>query len=180
MDSKVDLAKRVAGLRILFGLVWAVDAAFKFEPAFYHGLLTFIQAKDAGEPGWLNFWFHSWYRIIGLNPGFFTVVIIVFEVLIAMSLLFGVARRLTYALAIPFCFVIWGVGEAFGGPYVAGTTDINAGLIYVVVFLLLYAADGLSPPAWSLDPLITKRLPWWSKLADPPALKISSNPKSGR
>ena len=168
--TNLSLSKRVASLRILFGLIWAVDAAFKFEPAFYRGLLTFIMSKDAGEPSWLNFWFHSWYHIIGWSPGFFTVIIIILEVLIAVSLLFGIARRLTYALAIPFCFLIWGVGEAFGGPYVAGTTDINAGFIYVVVFLFLYVADGLSAPSWSLDPLITKRFAWWSVIANPPAL----------
>jgi len=170
--SKISLSKRIASLRILFGLIWLVDAAFKFEPAFFKGqaLLIFIRSKDAGEPSWLNPWFHLWYRIFGFNPEFFAIVILVIELLIALSLLFGIARRLNYALAVPFCFLIWGVGEAFGGPYVAGTTDINAGFIYVMVFLLLYVLDGLTRPSWSLDPLITKRFAWWAKIANPPSL----------
>jgi thiosulfate dehydrogenase [quinone] large subunit len=175
--TELSLSKRIATFRIMFGIIWAIDAAFKFEPAFYRGLLAFIQAKGAGEPGWLNFWFHGWNRIIGVNPMFFAITVLVIEVLIALSLLLGVARRLNYALAIPFCFLIWGVGESFGGPYVAGTTDINAGFIYVMVFLLLYAADGLATPSWSLDPLIQKHIKWWSKIANPPSLIKSSSTK---
>jgi thiosulfate dehydrogenase (quinone) large subunit len=173
-----SLANRVAGLRILFGLVWVVDASFKFEPAFYRGLLTFVMSKDASEPSWLNPWFHLWYRVFGVGPEFFAIIILIIEVLIALSLLLGVARRLTYASAIPFCFLIWGVGEAFGGPYVAGTTDINAGFIYVIVFLTLYVLDGLAPPSWSLDPYLEKRFRWWSTIANPPAFaKLQKSPR---
>lgn len=154
-------------LRIGFGVVWAVDAAFKFEPAFYRGILNTITAADAGEPSWLNPWFHAWFRIIGSNPQLFAVAIIIIESLIALSLLFGVARRLNYTLAIPFCLLIWSVSEGFGGPYVAGSTDIGAGLIYVFAFLLLYVLDGLTPPAWSLDTWLEKRIAWWHVVAHP-------------
>ena len=173
--KSLSLSKKVAILRIGFGIIWAIDAAFKFEPAFYRGLSTFLMSKDAGEPSWLNPWFHAWYKIIGVNPTLFAVIILIIEVLLALSLLLGVARRLSYALAIPFCFLIWGVGEAFGGPYVAGTTDINAGFIYVVVFILLYVLDGLTPPSWSLDPIISKRLSWWKKIANPPSSAKASS-----
>lgn len=181
ISSKVSLSKRIASLRILFGLVWVVDAIFKFEPAFYRGnaLSTFVVSKDTGEPSWLNPWFHFWFRLFGAHPEFFAIIILIIEVLIALSLVLGVARRITYAFAVPFCFLIWGVGEAFGGPYVAGTTDINAGFIYLIVFLLLYAADGLTRPSWSLDNLLVSRFKWWSKIANPPALaKIESSKSS--
>jgi thiosulfate dehydrogenase [quinone] large subunit len=183
--KKTSLSKRVASLRILFGLIWAIDAVFKFEPAFYRGLLTFVQSRGTGMPGWLNWWFHGWDRIIGFNPMLFAIAIIVIETLIALSLLLGIARRLNYLLAAFFMFLIWGVGEAFGGPYVAGSTDINAGFIYVVVFLLLYVADGLTPPSWSLDPWLSKRFRWWSKIANPPALATfvperTSSPRKSR
>lgn len=168
-----SLSKRVASLRILFGVIWAIDAGFKFEPAFYHGLLNIVKARDVGEPSWLNPWFHFWFKLLGENPVLFAFIILAIEVLIAISLLLGVARRLNYALAIPFCFLIWGVGEAFGGPYVSGTTDINAGIIYVLVFALLYIVDGLSSPSWSLDTLIARHLSWWAKIANPPDITKS-------
>ena len=34
--------------------------------------------------------------------------------------------------------VIWAVPEGLGGPYTAGATDIGTGIIYTLVFILLY------------------------------------------
>jgi thiosulfate dehydrogenase [quinone] large subunit len=162
------VSKRIAAVRILFGLVWAVDAAFKFEPAFYNGILSTIKGADSGEPGWLNHWFNFWYRVIGANPHLFAVILIIVETLTALSLLLGIARRLNYALGALMSFLIWSVAEGFGGPYVSGSTDIGAGFIYVIVFLALYAADSLVPPSWSLDPIIEKHINWWHVIATPP------------
>jgi thiosulfate dehydrogenase [quinone] large subunit len=160
-------ATNIACVRISFGIIWAIDAVFKYEPAFYRSLLTAVKSADAGEPGWLNSWFHSWYRIIGLDQRAFAIVIIIIETLVALALLLGVARRLSYALGAIFSFLIWSVGEGFGGPYVAGSTDVGAGIIYVVVFLLLYVADGGTLPLrWSLDSWLMKRISWWHVLAN--------------
>jgi thiosulfate dehydrogenase [quinone] large subunit len=161
-----SISKHIALVRISFGIIWAVDAFFKFEPAFYHGLLTMIKAKDAGEPSWLNPWFNAWYRIIGSNQHLFALIILIIEVFISLSLLLGIARRLNYALAALFSFLIWGVGEAFGGPYISGTTDVGAAIIYVVVFMLLYYVDGPIPPSWSMDTQIEQRISWWHKISD--------------
>ena len=173
VDSKMSkpihnsgLSKRIAAVRIAFGLIWAVDAAFKIEPAFYHGLLTMIKTMGTGEPRWLNPWFNTWYRIVGANPHLFAVIILIFEVLISMSLVLGIARRLNYAFAALFSFIIWGVGEAFGGPYWSGSTDVGAGIIYVVLFILLYFVDGPIAPSWSLDTYISERISWWHYIAD--------------
>jgi thiosulfate dehydrogenase [quinone] large subunit len=169
------VSKRIASVRILFGLVWAIDAAFKFEPAFYrhHALIGYIKSVDVGMPSWLNPWFHFWFHLIGGAPGFYAFTIIVLETLIAISLIFGIARRLIYAIGIPFSFLIWAVGESFGGPYAPGSTDIGAGFLYVVVFMLLYAADGAVKPSWVLDSLIEKYISWWHIIADPPNKYIS-------
>lgn len=166
-DRKFDLSDRLSILRILFGLVWLIDAILKYEPSFWKGvsLLTFIRSRDAGEPHWLNIWFHFWYNLVALNPQLFAILIIIIESLIALSLVLGIARRLTYLLAMPFMFIIWAVGEAFGGPYVAGTTDINAGLIYVLLFYALYISDRFENPRWSLDSMINKQIKWWPKIS---------------
>jgi uncharacterized membrane protein YphA (DoxX/SURF4 family) len=161
------ISRRIAAVRIIFGIVWVVDAAFKFEPAFYNGILQTVKGADAGEPAWLNHWFNGWYRIIGSNPHLFAVIIIITETLTAVSLILGIARRLNYALGAILSFLIWSVAEGFGGPYVPGSTDIGAGFIYVIVFLLLYAADRFVSPSWSLDPIIEKHLSWWHIIATP-------------
>jgi thiosulfate dehydrogenase [quinone] large subunit len=167
---KLYISRRIAAVRILFGVVWVIDAVFKFEPAFWHhqALIGYIKAVDMGMPSWLNPWFHTWFRIIGAQPTFYAFLILVIETLIALSLIFGVARRLIYAIGVPFSFLIWSVGENFGGPYSPGSTDIGAGFIYVIVFLLLYFADSIVTPSWSLDPLIEKHISWWHFIATAP------------
>jgi uncharacterized membrane protein YphA (DoxX/SURF4 family) len=126
--TNTHFSKRLAALRIGFGLVWAIDAAFKLESAFYNGILNKIKATDSGEPSWLNPWFHAWYRIIGSSPHTFAIIVIIIELLITVSLLFGVARRLNYALAALFSLLVWTVAEAFGGPYVSGSTSATASI----------------------------------------------------
>lgn len=160
-----SIAKRIAAVRIGFGIIWAADLALKFQPAFYHGVLDIIKSADAGEPAWLNPWFHSWYRFIGAAPGFFAVLVILLETAITLSLIFGIGRRINYIGGAIFSFLIWGVAQGFGGPYVAGSKDIGAGIIYVVVFTLLYFADYIVPPAWSLDSWLERRFPWWHHLS---------------
>jgi thiosulfate dehydrogenase [quinone] large subunit len=167
------LSKRIAIVRIVFGVVWVIDAAFKFEPAFYNGILQTVKGADAGEPNWLNPWFHLWYRLIGVNPHLFAIVIILAESLTALALLLGVARRLNYVLGAILSILIFAVAEGFGGPYVTGTTDIGAGFIYVIVFGLLFCVDGAVPPSWSLDPIIQKHISWWHKISDPDPKKIT-------
>jgi uncharacterized membrane protein YphA (DoxX/SURF4 family) len=161
------ISGRIAIARIIFGLVWAVDAALKFEPSFYRDMVSTIKAGDVGEPGWLNPWFHVWYRLIGINPHLFAIIVIIIELLITVSLLLGVARRTNYLLGALFSFLIWSVAEGFGGPYGSDSTDIGAGFIYVIVFLALYAADDLSPARLSLDPLLEQHFSWWATVTNP-------------
>jgi hypothetical protein len=66
--------------------------------------------------------------------------------------------------------LVWAVGEGFGGPYVSGSTDVGAGIIYTVLFLTLFA---FSPPArderLSLDRLLAARHAGWRRLVDWPS-----------
>jgi hypothetical protein len=57
-------------------------------------------------------------------------------------------------------FLIWGVGEGFGGPYVSGSTDVGGGVIYVFVFALLYFSDGIIKPNYALDTRFSMRYEW--------------------
>ena len=57
-----------------------------------------------------------------------------------------------------YMFLVWAVGEGFGGPYTSGFTDIGTGIIYTVVFVTLLA---FAPPArferLSLDRILVSR-----------------------
>ncbi len=162
------LSKHVATLRIIFGLMWAINAIFKWQPAFRDGFLDQIKSAADGQPAWLHGWFSFWTQLLSHNPHVFAVLVTIVESLIAIALIFGIARRATYLSAAVFSLLIWGVAEGFGGPYSVSSTDIGTGIIYAVVFFSLYGLDRLATQSkWSLDNYIVKRLPWWSVVANP-------------
>ncbi|HET9098494.1 MAG TPA: hypothetical protein VFN51_02655 [Candidatus Saccharimonadales bacterium] len=151
-------SKRIAIVRIAFGLVWLADASLKFEPAFFRGIFNIVKAADSDSPSWLNWWFHSWFRVIGAYPHLFAALIMISESLLALMLLAGVARKVTYIGGAILSFLLWAVGEGFGGPYVAGSTDIGAGIVYVLAFILLLSTDTSKAPALSLEPTLRRLL----------------------
>lgn len=162
------LSKHVATLRIIFGLMWAINAGFKWQPAFRSGFLDQIKSAADGQPSWLQGWFSFWTHLLSHNPNLFALAVTIIETLIAAALIFGVARRTIYLSAAIFSLLIWSVAEGFGGPYSATSTDIGTGIIYAVVFLSLYGLDRLAVQSkWSLDNYIIRRLSWWSVIANP-------------
>jgi len=162
------LAKHVAVFRIGFGIIWAIDAAFKWLPSFRNGFLDQITTAAQGQPSWLNSWFNFWVHLLGHNPQLFAVSVALIESLIAIALIFGFARRTTYLSAIVFTLLIWGIAEGFGGPYNSASTDIGTAIIYAVVFFALYGLERLAvPPKWTVDNYICKKMPWWSVVANP-------------
>ena len=162
------LAQHVAVLRIAFGFMWAVDASFKWRPAFRDSFLSQVQAAGQGQVSWLHGWFNFWATLMGHNPTVFAYMVAVVESLIALALLVGLARRSTYLAAALFSLLIWAIAEGFGGPYGSDSTDIGTGIVYAVVFLALYGLERLAVPSkWSVDTAIIKRLPWWAVVANP-------------
>jgi uncharacterized membrane protein YphA (DoxX/SURF4 family) len=167
-SSPQQLAKHSAILRIAFGLMWAINAAFKWQSAFRNGFLDQIKGAADGQPGWLHGWFNFWVQLFSHNPHAFALLVTIVESLIALALIFGIARRTTYLAAAIFSLFIWAIPEGFGGPYSATSTDIGTGIVYAVVFLSLYGLDRLAATAkWSFDNYLVKRFKWWSFLANP-------------
>ncbi len=166
--SPVQLSKHVAILRIAFGLMFAVNAMFKWLPDFKNSFLDQIKAAADGQPTWLHSWFNFWIQLFSHNPHLFAVLVTLTETAIALALIFGVARRTVYLAATVFSLLIWSVPEGFGGPYSSASTDIGTGVIYAVVFLSLYGLDRLAAQnSWSLDNYLVKRIPWWAIIANP-------------
>jgi nitrite reductase (NO-forming) len=163
-----ELAKHVAILRIVFGVIWGIDAVFKWQPAFINGFSGIITSAAQGQPGWLSPWFSFWTHFLAYNPHLFAILTAVIESLIALALLFGLARRATYVTAAVFSLLIWSIAEGFGGPYSIASTDIGTAIMYAVVFFALYGLDRLSyPPKWSVDNYISKKIAWWAVIANP-------------
>ena len=155
------------GVRTAFGLVWAIDAYLKFRPEFLSGYLDIIKGAAEGQPAWLAPWFNFWVNTISLSPDFFAWSTRIIETAIAISLLFGLGRKWMYLLSAIFSFIIWAVPEGMGGPYAPGATDIDSGLIYVLVFVALIVLDsavGRSP--YSVDYYIERAFPQWRLVAE--------------
>jgi thiosulfate dehydrogenase (quinone) large subunit len=179
LRPRLHLYKRVAAVRIAFGVVFAVDAFLKWRPGFASSFLSQVTAAAGGQPGWLLPWFHFWTRVISVAPAPFAYLSAAVESLIALALIFGLARQVTYFAAAAYAFFLWAIPEGFGGPYKGGATDIGTGIIYVILFLALYQLDTLADESpWSLDPLIERRFPRWRALSEP-SLRVKGGGAGG-
>ncbi len=153
--------------RITFGVMWAIDATFKFQKVFFSGFSTMLVQASQGQPQWLMPWFHFWINMTASNPGAFAAVIAVLETVLAITLIFGFARKITYAGGFLLSLVIYATAEGFGGPYVVGATDIGTSIIYMLVFVLLAILDATyGTSKLSLDYLIEKKAHIWKRIAE--------------
>ncbi len=156
-----------SAVRIGFGLIWLVDAAFKFSPDFRTGILGMVKMAAVGQPSWLHGWFHFWISAVQAHPNFWAYGIAGLELVIALALIFGFARKVTYLVTIFAALFIWGIAEGFGGPYSATSTDIGAAVMYAVVALaLLVLSLQCGPSRYSVDYWIEQRVSWWHWVAE--------------
>ncbi len=150
--------KSFAILRIVFGAVWLIDASFKWNPAFLNNFTDYLTEGVQDQPALVQAWIHWWIQSVSVDPHSFAVVVAIAETAIAIGLLFGIFTEVAIAGGIAMMLVIWSTAEGFGGPYVAGSTDIGAALIYVIVFIALWL--GRCWRYYSFDPYLKKRFPF--------------------
>ena len=154
-------------LRISFGVIWLIDAILKWLPGFRADYMSTIMGQAQGQPGWLRWWFDFWINLQHPRVNLFVDLVATAETLIALALIFGFARKLTYISAAGFSLLIWATAEGFGGPYTSGSSDIGTAIIYAVVFLGLLALSYYAGPArYSVDYYLERRTSWWWKVAE--------------
>ena len=154
-------AWRLTGLglvRIAFGVVWAVDAWFKWQPDFldnFTSYLTTTQQAD-GQPGWVRGWIGFWINTVNVEPHHFAVFVAVVETLLAIALIAGAMTNVAYLAGMLMSLVIWTTAESFGGPYSAGSTDVGAAIMYAIIFVALFLTS--AGRYLGVDSRITPRL----------------------
>ena len=154
-------------LRISFGIIWLIDAILKWLPGFRADYMDTIMGQAQGQPGWLKPWFDFWINLQHPRVMFFAYLVAVVETLIAVALIAGFARKITYISATAFSLLIWATAEGFGGPYTSGAADIGTAIIYAVVFMGLLALSAYAGPArFSADYYLEQRISWWWKVAE--------------
>jgi|ERR1039458_413926 nitrite reductase (NO-forming) len=129
--------------------------------------MSVIMGEAQGQPAWLKWWFDFWITFQHPRAMFVAYLVAVIGTLIALALIVGFARKLTYVSTIVFSILIWSTAEGFGGPYTSGVSDIGTAIIYAVVFLgLLCLSYYAGPSRYSVDYYIETRVSWWWKLAE--------------
>jgi nitrite reductase (NO-forming) len=154
-------------LRVGFGTIWLIDAVLKWLPGFRRNYMDTIMGQTDGQPGWTKPWFDFWTTIQHPYATFFAYLVAVLETLIAVALIAGFARKITYLAAIALSLLIWGTAEGFGGPYTSGASDIGTAVIYALVFSALLAFGYYQGPApYSADIWLEQRISWWHWIAE--------------
>jgi uncharacterized membrane protein YphA (DoxX/SURF4 family) len=143
-------------LRIVFGVVWAIDAWFKWQPDFINNFTSYLKGAQEGQPVVVHHWVGFWINTVQVDPHLFAYVVAASETAVALALILGVFTNLTSVTGSLLAVVIWSTAEGFGGPYQAGSTDIGAAIIYVLVFAGLFlSCAGLY---YGLDQKLTPKL----------------------
>ena len=148
-----NLSRRFYGTgRVLFGLLWAFDAFWKWHPYFLHRADSYLVQSQQGQPAWIVSYIQFFIDIIHIvGPFVFGLFATSIESVIALSLLFK--KGLDFILPIGFVYSLglWTTAEGWGGPYAPGFTgnrgDIwGTAIIYCYIFLYLmvmYSPFGL-------------------------------------
>lgn len=137
--------------RILFGLLWAFDAFWKWQPFFLHNALSYLQQALPGEPAWIAAYITFFITMISaVGPFVFGVFAAVMESIIAFFLLIGVGLRWIIPVGFAYSFGVWTTAEGWGAPYLPGSTANKGDVlgttnIYMIAFLFLAAWVYLAP-----------------------------------
>jgi uncharacterized membrane protein YphA (DoxX/SURF4 family) len=154
-------------LRVSFGIIWLIDAVLKWLPGFRAGYMGTIMGEAQGQPGWLKPWFNFWINWQHPHAMFFAYLVAIVETLIAVALIAGFARKVTYISAALFSVMVWAIAEGFGGPYTSGASDIGTAIIYAVVFAgLLVLSYYAGTARYSADYYLEKKIGWWWRVAE--------------
>jgi nitrite reductase (NO-forming) len=143
-------------VRILFGVVWAVDAAFKWQPGFITGFYDYVHGAMEGQPAVVKWWIHLWCNVVGVDAHVFAHLTAIGETVVALGLVLGVFSTVIDVVGMLLMLAIWTTAEGFGGPYGPGSMHIGSAIMYVFVFgalWLSYAGRYLG-----MDSLLTRRL----------------------
>jgi uncharacterized membrane protein YphA (DoxX/SURF4 family) len=164
--------------RVTFGLIWLIDAVLKWLPGFRSTYVAAITGVAQGQPGWLSWWFDFWVKLQTPRASFFAYLVAVLETLVAVAIITGFARKLTYISSAVLGVVIWAVAEGFGGPYMSGSSDIGTAIIYAVVSMgLLALCYYAGTSRYSVDYYLEQRISWWWRVAEvgnPTVISIES------
>ncbi len=167
-----------AALRVAFGIIWMVNAAFTWMPSFAANYAGYLRNAAEGQPDWSAWWFNTWIGLVEPHADTFLWLTRLATTALAFALLFGFARRTIYVIGALYSLLIWSTAGGFGGPYTIGASNTGVGIIYVMIFAVLIVINrrsGTSP--YSVDYFIERIWPSWSWIAEWRECRLSDAPR---
>lgn len=171
-------ALSTAALRVAFGVIWMVNAAFTWMPGFAANYAGYLRNAAEGQPAWSAWWFNAWIALVEPHATLFLWLTRLATTALALALLFGFARRTVYVIGALYSLLIWSTAGGFGGPYAIGASNTGVGITYVLIFAVLIAINhraGTSP--YSVDYFIEQKWPGWSWIAEWRERRLSDAPR---
>lgn len=144
--QRVVETREIEVVRILFGLLWAFDAFWKWQPAFLEHSLSYLRAAQIGQPAWIVMYIGAFIRICGIFGSVtFGIFAALAETLLAVSLLGKWGLKWSLPLGALYSFGVWTTAEGWGGPYALGSTGNRGDMLgtanmYIIVYLYLMVA----------------------------------------
>jgi len=128
VDRSLRRLHGAAVVRILFGLLWAIDAWLKWLPGFIDGqtMAHELNPQAVSTPV-VHGWVQLWHDVAGMNPGMFAMGTAVIETVLAVALILGILSKLTFIVTAAWSFGIWTAPEhmhlPWGTPGMTETVD---------------------------------------------------------
>ncbi|MCL4372732.1 DoxX family membrane protein [Candidatus Parvarchaeota archaeon] len=135
--SKNEKIMVFALFSITFGALLAINASLKLVSGTASNVAGNQLMQLLGEPRFLIPFFLFWDKLILPNIHLFLYLYAFSEFAIALLLIFGLFRKWDYLAGIVYSLFSWSVIQGFGGPFFPGITDLAAGPLYVLIFLML-------------------------------------------
>jgi hypothetical protein len=128
------LGRRVAEL--LWVVLWGSFAYFQLLPANRtpQGLRNMVAAMAPGEPSWIRSLDHGLAVGLSHHGSELSVLVAVACIVVALGVLVPATVRPTVGLAVVISLAIW-VTQDFGGIFTGTGTDVNSGLLLLMVAL---------------------------------------------
>lgn len=145
-------SRRLAWVRVAFGVFFAVNLGFHFSPEYAARFALDVThaATAAGQPQWLGAWAASVLgamRAVGMNAAL--AAMFGLEALLTVALLTGWGFPVLGWVGLGYELLLWSTVGGLGGPYVAGATDPGTAIVYALGFAFVLLLRAWQGTAWA-------------------------------
>ena len=129
-----------ATAQIAFGVIWLIDGVLEWQPADFHNFLQLITAMSQGQPAPLGAVISAGQAVVAINPTLANGLLAALETAVGLSLITNTLSRWALRISVLLAALIWVFGQGLGMVFMAGSTDVQSGPLYVLVSLMLLRA----------------------------------------